>query len=313
MTPEDVETRLRSLQPPFPPARLRERCLTPRPSTWRPRIAPALAASILVLGLTGWLLFTPAEPVKNPGRIAGEPVSQSLSRPEDPNLQAKIDALFRKNPGKAILVVRLFELKSGAFVPVTKGTRLQILLEPAEMAPQKGPRGPEASVDPDGTLLFVAAPGKYRGRGFRGEHDELRDSNFCWEYGDLDLLPGDIRHLSDAVIAPWMEWTGPDEGSQVSLKSNPAIGWKPYAGVRTVRVELERVTPGSDAHDHGETLGSLKCDCPKDNRIPLSELSKAVRSPLRAGDVLEVTLEGFDCDGKKLSACKTGRRFTLRD
>src|SRR6185295_7960864 len=170
MTPEEVESRLRSLELPKPPRRLRERCLSPQPGGSRSRILPALAASLLVVVLTGWLILTPAAPVKSPDRILVDPGTSSGSRPDDPRLQEKVDALFLKNPGKAILVVRAFELKQGSFLPVRKGFSLKIVLEPEESQTGRSD-GPHSNGDADGTLLFVLTPGRYRGRGYERSQD----------------------------------------------------------------------------------------------------------------------------------------------
>ena len=55
MTPEEIESRLRSLQTPLPPERLRERCLKARTRSLGPR-ALAVAASFFVVALSAWLI-----------------------------------------------------------------------------------------------------------------------------------------------------------------------------------------------------------------------------------------------------------------
>lgn len=314
MTPEDVESRLQGLKTPEPSEGLRARCLAPQRPASRSRMALALAASFLVVALTGWLILTPTPPVKPADGIPVEPGTASLSWPDDPRLQEKVDRMFRANPGKCILVVQVRQLRAGRIEPVKKGFNLKILLDPAEIASVEAPDGPHAEVDADGTLLFVAAPGRYRGRGYhRSQGEGLLDLSFVWEYKDLVLIAGDVIHLPDAVFAPWMEWATPEEGGELSLKADSVIGWKPYAEVRAVRIGIERVSKGADGIEQWETLGFLKRECPGENRFPLSELLKVSRFPFRAGETLVVSLEGFEGDGKKIASCKTKRRFTLKE
>ena len=92
MTPEDVEARLQALRTPAPPARLRERCLSPRR---RSRTAWfAVAASFLVVGLSVWLIAVPKPPPppRPPDKIL-PPAAELTPTPDDPVLKDKIERL----------------------------------------------------------------------------------------------------------------------------------------------------------------------------------------------------------------------------
>src|SRR5436190_302007 len=302
MTPEAVESRLRSLRTPQPPKRLRERCLAPHRGSRRPQVAFAVAASFLVVGLSVWLIATQKPSVRRPDQILPPDAAQSPLA-DDPVLRDKVDRLFRENPTKGILVVRVKQLREGTFWPVTRGFGMKILLEPVNQNPdpRKEADGPHAEVDLDGTLLFVVSPGHYRGVGYqRFPGAEFRDLSFAWEYKDVDVQSGGVLLLSDGIVAPWMEWAGPAEGSEVSLKADLGISWAAYSEVREVRVGIERVTDTREGIISRTPLGILRRECPKENSIALSELMTVSRTAFRAGETLAVSLEGYGRGGKKV-------------
>jgi hypothetical protein len=207
-------------------------------------------------------------------------------------------------------------LQEGVFVPVTRGFDLKILLEPAEEVPDPlvYPKGPWAEVDLDGTMLFVWTPGKYRAAGFENNpNEELKKLCFVWEYKAVDLKPGEALLLADAVFAPWLQWSTPVEGSEVSLGEDRRIFWAPYPEVTSVRIGFERVTKAPDGFFAWEGRGVLTRDCSKVGGIALSELQKVSREPLRAGETLALHLDGFDRDGKKLTQCREKLMFKLRE
>jgi hypothetical protein len=312
MTPEEVEARLRSLRTPAPPARLRERCLSPR----RPRAAwTAVAASFLVVALAGWLIAIGRGPSPAPDEVLPPPADPGPFA-DDPVLRGKVDRLLQANPGKGVLVIRVKRLREGTFIPVTSGFDLKILLEPAEEVPDplKYPGGPWAEVDLDGTMLFVTTPGRYRGAGYENNpNEELKKLCFVWEYKAVDLKPGQALRLADAVFAPWVQWSTPVEGSEVSLGEDRKIFWAPYPEITSARIVIERVTKAPDGVFAWEGRGELKRDCRKDGAIPLSDLQKVSRAPLLPGETLALWLEGFDRDGRKLAESRDKLTFKLRE
>ena len=312
MTPEDVESRLHSLRTPAPPERLRVRCLRGRSRFARPRAAFAVAASLLVVGLSVWLIALPEPPPRPPNRILPPP-AEATPFSDDPVLKEKVDRLLRDNPGKGVLVIRVKELRDGAFLPVTQGFRLKIYLEDSreEPDPLRNPDGPSASVDLDGTLLFVKSPGVFRGSGYSDDADgRLKDLCFRWEYKDLALNPGGVLLLPEASFAPWISWAAPAEGTTLSLKEEPRITWAPYPELVSVKVEIQRVQRSADAvswSGHGD----LRRDAPKDSGVRLSEVLSAARPPLAVGDRVALNLIGYDARGRELTRSKDKLQFVL--
>jgi hypothetical protein len=315
MTTEEVESRLRSLQTPAPPERLRERCLRGHPGTRRPRAAFAVAGSFLVVALSVWLTLAPKPPVRPADRILPPPAHVAASA-DDRILKDKVERLLRENSGKGVLVVRVRELRDGSFLPVTHGFSLRILLEDAREVPDPlvTPDGPRADVDLDGTLLYVKSPGVYRGVGFSDEADErLKKLCFTWEYKDLALNPGGVVILSDALFAPWLRWTSPAEGGLVSIKEDPRISWVPYPEITSVKIEIQRVQIFADRTISWEGRGELKHDALKDAGIPLSEILKASRPSLAGGERVALQIIGYDSQGRVLTRCQDKLQFVLKD
>jgi hypothetical protein len=318
MTPEEVEARLRLLQTPAPPERLRERCLTARPRIARPRAAFALAASFLVIALAVWLLTMSGPKTKETTLLVRDlqKLPDQERKTTDPVLKDKVDRLLRENPGKGVLVIRVKELQDGSFLPVTHGFSLKILLEDAREVPDPllSPGGPSASVDLDGTLLFVKSPGVYRGAGFSDEADErLKKLCFTWEYKDVALNPGGVLYLSDALFAPWLRWTFPAQGGTVSMREDPRISWEPYPEIAELRIEIQRVQQLPDGSLSTSGLGELRRKVPKEAGLPLSEILNALRSPVAAGTRLALDFLGCDARGRILTRCREKLDFVLRE
>jgi hypothetical protein len=299
MTPEELESRLRSLQTPLPPERLRERCLKAPSRGPGPR-ALAVAASFLVVALSAWLIATQKPSVPRPDKILPPPVELPPFG-DDPVLKGKVERLLRVNPGKGVLVVRAKERRDGTLVPVTREFSLEIFLEPAdkEPDPRKDPDAIRAAVDLDGTLLFVTTPGRYRGCGYRSSGD-LEKLHLVWEYKDVDLKPGQALLLADALLAPRMLWSTP-AGTALSRKGDPRVSWAPYPELSSIEIRVQMVGNFEDGREYWRTLGELKRDDPQDHAVSLSELLKVCRDPVKSGEKLDLILKGFGRDGKELS------------
>jgi hypothetical protein len=315
MTPEAIESRLRSLRIPQPPERLRERCLASHRGSRRPLATFAVAASFLVVGLSVWLIATQRPSVQSPDKIL--PPAEEPSPPgADPVLKDKIDRLLRENPGKAVLVVRVRELRDGSFRPVTSGVTLTVVLQVVGVGPDpvKKPDELRAEVDLDGTILFVVSPGRYRSLShlvFRNE--DLKNLCFVWNFKGVEATAGQSLQLSDALLAPFVEWTVPANGETVSILENRSLTWAAYPELRRIQIHIERTTSGPVDSGTWTALGTLMLDAPKDHGLPLSVFLNGFRKAVNAGDRLSLRFTGFDAEGREFTRTKVPLEVRLKE
>jgi hypothetical protein len=274
----------------------------------------AVAASFLVVALSVWLIATQKPSVQRPDKIL-PPAAEPSPLGDDPVLKDKIDRRLRDNPGKGVLVIRVRELRDGSFRPVTSGVTLTMSLQAAGGMPnpQKKPDELRAEVDLDGTILFVVSPGQYRvvaHGAFRNE--TLKNLCFVWRLKQVEATAGQWLQGSDALLAPFVEWTVPANGETISIRENRNLTWAAYPELRKIEINME-ATSGSGDSGIWTALGTLTLDPPKEHGLPLSEFLNACRKPVNAGDRFQLHFTGFDAEGREFTRTKMPLEVRLKE
>lgn len=237
---------------------------------------------------------------------------------EDPALKKKAFDLLEQNPGKSLLVIKVLRLKETEFLPV-KGLTVQIMLQRNEEPPRSGDdRRSVFPTDESGAAFCLIEPGDYHiyGYGCGTQPNALAagTENLTSRWRDLQkkVRVGMERvcELNAIEFVPPMEWTALEPTSQVSLRADPSVAWKPYPGVKRVSLNISKMTNEGRSQ---QGIGFVPIQEAPSHALPLTQILKHAKEAVSPGDQIRLQLTGYDAVGQIVSANSVGLTFHLSE